>query len=204
MFSFFKSARSMQRHLRTCSVFNQPKFRRNCVVRPLETMFEKLERHGVRGVPTIEDPLIACFDFEARLKEIDVTAGQTELYQAHIPMACAIYAEIHDPDMPAPDSYEATYFCDADDVTQLITDFLDHLETLSNWAYKTNKNRYASIFKSLENRVDWAIRLLDTSTTDEDRKRAQRVLDAAANLQWEWDSYCRQLPVIGFNRYITV
>ena len=190
----------MRYHLRTCSVFNKPKFRQNCVVRPVETMFEKLNRAGVRGVPEVEKPIIAAFDFEARLNDIDITAGQTELYQTHIPMACAVYAEIHDPDLPPPDDYEAAYFCDAEDVTQLITDFLDHLETLSGWAYKTNKKQYASIFKSLENRVEWAIRLLDTSDSDEERKKSERVLNAAANLQWEWDSYCRQLPVIGFNR----
>ena len=164
------------------------------------------------------------FDFESSLQEVHLKTDSTEYYQKHRPISCAVYSEsIYDPAKPKPTQFEPVYLENADSCDDLVTSFLDTLNTYSDWAYELNKTKYASIIRQLNERIDVAALCLaqyqgqeqfassassssSPSSSSEGHvdpmvKRWKDALQRALRLYDEFDNHIRQLLAVGYNSH---
>ena len=137
------------------------------------TIFEKLEEIGI-CVPKNDRfcSYYCCCDFEAYFCQENLPENGPKLILEvrHIPLSVSIAANV-------PDFEGGICFVTNGREAELILKMLDYLKKISDTAYQLMKNKFEYVFKSL-------------GTSQNVRKE---------NLTKEFESYYRELIVIGFN-----
>ena len=137
------------------------------------TIFEKQEQIGIQ-VPKQDRfyPFYACYDFEAYLYRDQLPENGPKLsFEAlHVPMSVGIASNV-------PGFEEGKCFITYGNEKELIQNLIDYLEAVSLSAYRLVKEKFRPAFEALE-------------SSENVRKE---------NLMKEFDSYCRELIVLGFN-----
>ena len=160
------------RHTKTCTTAVYESFPGGVYHNP-HTIFEKFEQIGIQ-VPKQDRiyPYYACYDFEAYLCRDQLPEnGPKLMFEArHVPMSVGIASNV-------PGFEEGKCFITSGDEKELIQNLIDYLEDISLSAYRLVKEKFRTTFEALE-------------SSDHIRKE---------NLLKEFDSYCRELIVLGFN-----
>ena len=160
------------RHTKTCTATVHESFPGGVYHNP-HTIFEKLEQIGIQ-VPKQDRiyPYHACYDFEAYLRRDQLPEnGPKLLFEAHhVPMSVGIASNV-------PGFEEGKCFVMSGNEKELIKNLIDYLEAIPLSAYRLMKEKFRSTFEALE-------------SSENIRKK---------NLLKEFDSYCRELIVLGFN-----
>ena len=160
------------RHTKTCTTTVYESFPGGVYHNP-HTIFEKLKQIGIH-VPKQDCiyPYYACYDFEAYLCRDQLPEnGPKLMFEArHVPMSVGIASNV-------PGFEEGKCFITSGDEKELIQNLIDYLEDISLSAYRLVKEKFRTTFEALE-------------SSDNIRKE---------NLLKEFDSYCRELIVLGFN-----
>ena len=160
------------RHTKTCLTTVHESFPGG-VYHNSYTIFEKLEQIGIQ-VPKQDRfyPYYACYDFEAYLYRDQLPENGPKLsFEArHVPMSVGMASNV-------PGFEEGKRFITSGNEKELIQNLIDYLEAVSLSAYCLVKEKFKSAFEALE------------SSENVRRK----------NLMKEFDSYCHELIVLGFN-----
>ena len=160
------------RHTKTCLTTVHENFPGG-VYHNSYTIFEKLEQIGIQ-IPKQDRfyPFYACYDFEAYLYRDQLPENGPKLsFEArHVPMSVGIASNV-------PGFEEEKCFITSGNEKELIKNLLDYLEAISLSAYRLVKEKFKPAFEALE--------------------RSENV--RKENLIKEFDSYCRELIVLGFN-----
>ena len=160
------------RHTKTCKTTVRDLFPGGIHKNPA-TVFEKLEEIGI-CVPANERffPYFACYDFEAYFSQEHLPGNGPKLsFEArHVPLSVGIATNV-------PNFENGVCFVTNGNENDLVEKMLKHLEDASNAAYEIMKSKFDYVFQALE-------------LSENVRKE---------NLTKEFEAYCRELIVIGFN-----
>ena len=148
------------------------------------TIFDKLERVDV-VVPHSERfyDFLATFDCESALRPVrklsddDDDAEKTTYLNTHIPVSISVASNV-------PDFTDAKFFCDEDPST-LVRDFVNHLREISDVAFAKSCEKWRSAIDLLHGKIAECENPIE-------RKHLR-------SLQNEFETYCKQLLVFGFN-----
>ena len=164
--------RNYYRHTKTCLITVHKSFPGG-VYHNFYTIFEKLKQIGIQ-VPKKDRfyPYYACYDFEAYLycDQLPENGPKLSFEARHVPMSVGIASNV-------PGFEEEKCFIKSGNKKELIKNFIDYLEAVSLSAYRLVKEKFKPAFETLE-------------SSENVRKE---------NLMKEFDSYCRELIVLGFN-----
>ena len=135
--------------------------------------FERLKQIGIQ-IPKQDRfyPFYACYDFEAYLyrDQLPENGPKLSFEACHVPMSVGIASNV-------PGFEEGKCFITSGNEKELIQNLIDYLEAISLSAYRLVKEKFKPAFEALE-------------SSENVRKE---------NLIKEFDSYCRELIVLGFN-----
>ena len=160
------------RHTKTCLTTVHENFPGG-VYHNSYTIFERLEQIGIQ-IPKQDRfyPFYACYDFEAYLyrNQLPENGPKLSFEARHVPMSVGIASNVFGFE-------EGKCFITSGNEKELIKNLLDYLEAISLSAYRLVKEKFKTAFEALE--------------------RSENV--RKENLIKEFDSYCRELIVLGFN-----
>ena len=179
----FQAQRLLTQHEKTCQG-SQIKYRYpGGVYNPPQNILQKLHSQGIDIDTTFVFPFRASFDFEVFFSTDDLPKTKTEdtTYIAqHIPLSVSVASNV-------PGYVEPKCFVSEGNPQELVSSMILYLESISDQAYMLLREHFEQVFEQLD----------DVEHTQ--RHCPDSLNIPISSLREQFESYLRELPVIGFN-----
>ena len=174
---------NMKQHEDKCNGVGQRNVYAGGVYRPPPTPLEILHQNGIDVDTKAVFPYRATYDFESYFDKSDLppTTAKTRYTARHVPLSVSVCSNV-------PSFQDPKFFLNTDGVPNLISDFVDYLETISAHSFELMRERYADAYRQIADRQ-----------AAEDLEPERRLGLPASTLTQILDAYLQELIVVGFN-----
>ena len=177
---------NLDKHFEICKGTGQKHIYSGGVYETQESIIDLLVKYNYAVEENFVFPYRAVFDFEAMLEKSDlpqtkVKDSKTSYTNRHVPISVAITSNIPFYDKPV-------CFVSEGDPQQLVNKMIAHLHAMSSKSFELLKKHFKKVFDRFEVKE---VEQHDKTLADENA--------CAKKLRRKFESYLRELPVVGFN-----